>query len=440
MKKLTLVFLLVSGIVLGDKAFAQGKYGSGPDSVKCVTNLSFYSEYVKAKQLDEALPSWRNAYKYCPPTASQQMLIDGTTLLRRLVNKNARNPEYRKALVDSIMTLHDTRVQYYPKYAVRALNTKGQDLHSFVKDNPQMLFDGYEGIVENNQEQVLPTILLYDLQAAVNLYQDGKIDAEKVINVYQRNTEIFEKINVADADKEQMANIKNDMGSLFASSKVADCETLIELYTPRLAADPENLQLAQSIAKTMRMAENCDGNDLFLQAVTLMNKKDPSSSTSYYLYRLHGARGNVKEAISYIESALAGEDVDAATKADWTFDAAKFCFKNGENARAFEFASKAAETESLAGKAYFLMGNIWAAVRCGGDEVAKRAQYWVACDYMNKAKAADPSLTDEANRYISQYSVYFPAGEDAFMYDVVKGQSYTVVCGGLRATTTVRLR
>ena len=59
---------------------------------------------------------------------------------------------------------------------------------------------------------------------------------------------------------------------------------------------------------------------------------------------------------------------------------------------------------------------------------------------MNKAKAADPSLTDEANRYISQYSVYFPAGEDAFMYDVVKGQSYTVVCGGLRATTTVRLR
>ena len=368
------------------------------------------------------------------------MLIDGTTLLRRLVNKSGISADYRKALVDSLITLHDTRAQYYPKYAVTAYNTKGQDLHSFVKD-PQMLFDGFEGIIENNQEKVRATILLYDLQAAIELFKADKIDAERVINVYQRNSEIFEKIVPAnDGDREQMANVKNDMGSLFASSKVASCETLIELYTPRLAADPENLQLAQNIAKTMRMAEDCDNNDLFLQAVTLMNKLDPSSSTSYYLYRLHGARGNVKEAIAYMDNALAGEDIDADTKNAWTYEAATFCFKNGENVRAFEFATKAAEDEKQAGKAYFLMGNIWAAVRCGGDEVARRAPYWVACDYMNKAKAADPSLAEEANRYISQYSVYFPAGEDAFMYDVVKGQSYTVVCGGLRATTTVRLR
>ncbi len=439
MKKLIIVFLLASGI-LGGNAFAQGKYGTGPDSTKCLNNLSFYREYLKAKDYDSALSPWRNAYKYCPATASQQMLIDGTTLLRRLVNKSGISADYRKALVDSLITLHDTRAQYYPKYAVTAYNTKGQDLHSFVKD-PQMLFDGFEGIIENNQEKVRATILLYDLQAAIELFKADKIDAERVINVYQRNSEIFEKIVPAnDGDREQMANVKNDMGSLFASSKVASCETLIELYTPRLAADPENLQLAQNIAKTMRMAEDCDNNDLFLQAVTLMNKLDPSSSTSYYLYRLHGARGNVKEAIAYMDSALAGEDIDADTKNAWTYEAATFCFKNGENVRAFEFATKAAEDEKQAGKAYFLMGNIWAAVRCGGDEVARRAPYWVACDYMNKAKAADPSLAEEANRYISQYSVYFPAGEDAFMYDVVKGQSYTVVCGGLRATTTVRLR
>ena len=439
MKKLIIVFLLASGI-LGGNAFAQGKYGTGPDSTKCLNNLSFYREYLKAKDYESAIQPWRNAYKYCPATASQQMLIDGTTLLRRLVNKSGISADYRKALVDSLITLHDTRAQYYPKYAVTAYNTKGQDLHSFVKD-PQVLFDGFEGIIENNKEKVRTTILLYDLQAAIELFKADKIDAERVVNVYQRNSEIFEKIVPAnDGDREQMANVKNDMGSLFASSKVASCETLIELYTPRLAADPENLQLAQNIAKTMRMAEDCDNNDLFLQAVTLMNKLDPSSSTSYYLYRLHGARGNVKEAIAYMDSALAGEDIDADTKNAWTYEAATFCFKNGENVRAFEFASKAAETPAQAGKAYFLMGNIWAAVRCGGDEVARRAPYWVACDYMNKAKAADPSLAEEANRYISQYSVYFPAGEDAFMYDVVKGQSYTVVCGGLRATTTVRLR
>ena len=440
MKKLAIVFLTLSAMCLGGPAFAQGKYG--PDSLKCVTNLSFYREYFKTKNYDEALPSWRNAYKFCPPTANHNMLIDGTTLMRRLISKNAANAAYRDALIDSLMTLHDTRAKYYPKYAVVALNNKGQDLFNYVKNDPKKLYDGFEGIISANQNDVRPTILLFDMQAAIDLFQAGQLDAESVINLYQRNSDLLENLTLAnDADKEQAAKVKTDMGSVFASSKVASCESLIELYTPRLAADPDNLQLAQSIVKTMGMTENCDNNDLFLQAVTTMNKLDPSPSSSYYLSRLHGARGNYAEAISYLESALAGLEAGDSKTADWTYELAAYCFKGGQNAKAFDYATKvAAESESLAGKAYFLIGNIWGAARCGGDEIARRAPYWVACDYMNKAKAADPSLTDEANRYISQYSVYFPETAEAFMYDITKGQSYTVVCGGMRATTTVRTR
>ena len=439
MKKTIIIILTVAAMLAGTNVFAQGKYGA--DSAQCITKLSFYKEYFKQKNYDESIPSWRDAYRLCPPTASQNLLIDGTTLMRRLITKNAKDAAYQGKLVDTLLTLHDTRAEYYPKYAVTAFNNKGQDLHNYVKD-PQKLYDGFEGIINNNQAETRATILLFDMQSAIDLFQEGKLDAETVINAYQRNSDLLEKIVPAnDADKEQVANVKNDMGSLFAGSKVASCDNLIELYTPRLAADPDNLQLAQSIVKTMGMTEGCDNNDLFLQAVTTMNKLDPSASSSYYLYRLHGARGNVKEAIVYMENALASEDVEDSRRADWTYELATFCFKNGESARAFEYASKvAAENESLAGKAYFLIGNIWGSTRCGGDEIARRAPYWVACDYMNKAKAADPSLADEANRYISQYSVYFPETAEAFMYDITKGQSYTVVCGGMRATTTVRTR
>lgn len=440
MKKLILVILTISAMSLTSSVWAQGKYGA--DSAKCITNLSFYKEYFKQKNYEEALPSWRNAYKFCPPTANQTMLIDGTTLLRQLITKNSKDVKYRDALIDSLLTLHKTRAQYYPANAVTAYNNMGQDLHNYVRNDAKKLYEGFESIIANNQEKTRPTTLLYDMQAAVDLFSANGLDAETVINLYQRNSDLLEKATPAnDTEKEQVANVKNDMGSLFASSKVASCESLVELYTPRLAADPDNLQLAQNIVKTMSMTEGCDNNDLFLQAVTTMNKLDPSPSSSYYLYRLHGARGNVKEAIVYMENALASEDVEDSRKADWTYELATFCFKNGETARAFEYASKvAAENESLAGKAYFLIGNIWGSTRCGGDEIARRAPYWVACDYMNKAKAADPSLADEANRYISQYSVYFPETAEAFMYDITKGQSYTVVCGGMRATTTVRTR
>ncbi|MBR6876065.1 MAG: hypothetical protein IKN00_07220 [Bacteroidales bacterium] len=440
MKKITLVILTLSAMFLGNNGFAQGKYGA--DSAKCVTNLSFYKEYFKQKNYDEALPSWRQAYHFCPPTANQTMLIDGTTLIRHLIQKNARNAAYRKALVDSLMTLHETRANNYPSNAQTTYNNMGQDLHNYVKDNDRRLYDGFEFIIGRVQEKVRPTTLLYDLQAAIDLFQAGELDAESVINTYQRNNDLLEKmVPATDAEKTQVASVKNDMGSVFAGSKVASCDNLIELYTPRLAADPDNLQLAQTIVKTMSMTENCDNNDLFLAAVTTMNKLDPSASSSYYLSRLHGARGNYAEAISYLESAIAGLEAGDSKAGDWTYELATLCFKNGDSAHAFEYASKvAAENETLAGKAYFLIGNIWGSTRCGGDEISRRAPYWVACDYMNKAKAADPSLTDEANRYIGQYSVYFPETAEAFMYDITKGQSYTVVCGGMRATTTVRTR
>ena len=440
MKKLVFVILTISAMFLTGNLFAQGKYGA--DSAKCITNLSFYKEYFKQKNYDEALPSWRNAYKFCPPTANQNMLIDGTTLLRRLIQQNAKNAAYRDALVDSLMTLHRTRAQHYPKYAVTTFNNMGQDMFNYIKNNPQRLYDGMEFSINSNKHEVRPSFLLFDLQAAIDLFQAGQLDAETVINTYQRNNDLLEQIKPAnDAEAEQAAGVKKDMGSLFATSKVASCETLIELYTPRLAADPENLQLAQSIVKTMGMTEDCDNNDLFLQAVTTMNKLDPSASSSYYLSRLHGARGNYSDAITYLESAIAGLEPGDSKAGDWTYELATLCFKGGQSGKAFEYASKvASENEALAGKAYFLIGNIWGSTRCGGNEIERRAPYWVACDYMNKAKAADPSLTDEANRYISQYSVYFPETAEAFMYDISKGQSYTVVCGGMRATTTVRTR
>ena len=440
MKKLTLVILTFAAMLMGTNGFAQGKYGA--DSAQCITNLSFYKEYFKQKNYDESIPSWRKAYKLCPPTASQNLLIDGTTLLRRMITQHAKDADYYGKLVDTLMTIHDTRAKYYPNYAVIAFNNKGQDLHNYIKNNPKRLYDGFENIIAHNQAETRATILLFDMQAAIDLFQAGELDAESVINVYQRNGDLLEKMVPAnDADKEQIANVKNDMGSLFASSKVASCESLVELYAPRLAADPDNLQLAQSIVKTMSLTEGCDNNDLFLQAVTTMNKLDPSASSSYYLSRLHGARGNYSDAVTYLESAIAGLEAGDAKIGDWTYELATLCFKAGQSGKAFDYASKvASENEALAGKAYFLIGNIWGSTRCGGDEIARRAPYWVACDYMNKAKAADPSLTDEANRYIGQYSVYFPETAEAFMYDITKGQSYTVVCGGMRATTTVRTR
>ena len=71
---------------------------------------------------------------------------------------------------------------------------------------------------------------------------------------------------------------------------------------------------------------------------------------------------------------------------------------------AYKAATAAVElSDNYDAKCYYLMGTLWGSTVCGGDEISKRAPYWVAVDYMQKAKNADPALAEDADRMIGQY-------------------------------------
>ncbi|MBP5235130.1 MAG: hypothetical protein J6Z20_04005 [Bacteroidales bacterium] len=441
MRKIVLIaFAAVLMLIGGNLASAQSKYGTGADSAECIKYLSYYAEYYKQKNYDSAIPNWRMAYKICPPQARQSIFVDGAVLVRRLIAKNSRNKEYRQALIDTLMTLHDTRIQYYPKYAVAANNAKGADLTNYYKDNNEVLYNELGKIIAANGDNTTPSFYMVNFTSAVALYQEGKLEADVIMDLYEKNIAALDKVTPKDEkEAEKIADFKTTIENNFISSRVASCENLLELFTPRYEANPDDLALVSKIALMMSKAENCTDNELYLKAVTSMYNLDPSAKSAYYLFRLHASRNNVNEASKYMEEALAFPDLDNASAADYNYQYATFCVKNGLGAKGFSAAQKAMELdETYAGKCYFLMGTIWGTTSCGGDEISRRAPYWVACDYMAKAKAADPSLTEDCNRMISQYSVYFPQTAEAFMYDLTNGQSYTVSCGGMRATTTVR--
>ncbi len=430
MKKITLV-LLAMAMTFGTIVSAQDKYG--PNAEECKKYLSYYQEYYKQKNYDDALPNWRQAMKICPPTASQNMLLNGMVLLGREINKT-KDADTRKALIDSLLNLNDIRAEYYPNYAVAAMNTKGQYMTQFFKD-PKQVYDGLSTIVAANQEKTKPSLLLLQLNSAIDLFKADKLGAEEVINTYQNAIALIGKAE----QTEDVVKTKGDIEGLFITSQVASCDNLIALFTPRYEADPDNIDLVTNIVKMMGNTEGCQNNDLFLKAVTKMHANEPSAASAYYLYKLHAAQDDNTTAVKYLEEAIAFGDLDTATKANYNLELAAFGLKTGMNAKAFEAARKAAELDPAnQGKAYYLIGTIWGSTRCGGNEVERRANYWVAVDYLQKAKAADESLTADCNRLIGSYSVYYPQKAEAFMYDIVDGQSYSVNCGGMHATTTVR--
>ena len=417
---------------------AQGKFG--PDSAECIKYLSYYTEYYKQKNYDSALPNWRQAYKLCPPTARYSLLSDGTTLLKRVLQANSKNPIYKEALVDSIMKIYDERIQYWPKYATSSLNNKALDMYNYMKDEPENLFAGLTAAVNELGLEARADLYLFQMNVAVELYKDGKLDPETVISVYETAVNSISAMTPKN-DVEKRSNDKkvSDIESIFITSQVASCENLIALFTPRYEADPQNLDLAKNIVKMMGITEGCTDNDLFLNAVTVMHNMEPSHVSAYNLYKLYAGRADVENAVKYMTEAIENAESDAVTDGGYQYELAAFCYKNGQSAKAYAAAQAAVELDpSIAGKAYMLLGTIWGSVSCSGNDIEQRAKYWVAVDFMNKAKAADETLADAANDMIRQYSSYYPQTAEAFMYDVTDGQSYTVSCGGMRATTTVR--
>ncbi len=439
MKKLALIFFAAMAFV-GQNALAQtSRFGHGKDSADCVLYLSYYQEYYKQKNYDSALPNWRKAYAVCPATASQNMFIHGTTLMTRLYNQT-KDPAAKNAIVDTILTLQDQRMAAYPKNRSSILNNKGQHIINYRSSDAAYTYENLGAIVDELGPQANGPLQVNLLQAAIGLYRENKLSADDVIATYDKVSANVENASAkSDAEKEDNAKVKATIESIFADSKVASCENLLAIFGPRFEADPNNLALVSNIVKLMNSADDCASNDLYLNAVTAMYKLDPSYRSAYGLFRLNAARDNVADACRYLEEAIASDESDAEVDAKYYYELAAFCYKNNMRSKANEAAKKAVEMDyGYAGKAYMILGNLWASAPCSGD-VDKYARYWAATDYYQKARTTDATLSDDAGKAISAAAANYPPAAEIFMYDLSAGQSYTVSCAGMSAFTTVRV-
>ena len=355
------------------------------------------------------------------------MFVHGTTLMTRLYNQT-KDAAHKEAIVDTILTLQDQRMATYPKKRVDILNNKGQYMINYRNADAKYIYDNLGVIVDELGSRANGSLLVNLLQASITLYRENQLTADDVIATYDSVTAYIEGATAKNAaEEEDNLKVKATVESIFADSKVASCENLIAIFGPRFEADPNNLALVSNIVKLMNSAEDCASNDLYLKAVTAMYNMDPSFRSAYALYRLNAARDNVADAAKYLEEAIASEESDTATDAQYYYEMAAFCYKNGMRGKAYEAARKAVDMDyGFAGKAYMIIGNLWASATCG-DVVDKWARYWAAADFYQKARSADPAVAEEAAAAISSVSRYYPEASEAFMYDLTKGQNYTAV-------------
>lgn len=435
--KRILTILFAAAITL--TASAQGRFGA--DSAECVKYLSYYKEYLKHNNNADAIGPWRNAYAICPPTASQNMLIDGQKLMRWAYNKS-KDAKEREGYLDTLMQIYDLRIANYPKGAISAMNNKVIDIVNFKwkENDTEAVYNEVKSICSATGSKAKDLVFVKLMEVSTALYGEGKISAETVIEDYSAiSDKISEALTVDARDGARLAKAQKDVETLFMNSGVASCENMIALLQPRYDANPNDEEVLRSVVK-MLSAADCLESDLYIKSVESLYAIDPTSSTAYLLYKLYARKDDSAKAVEFLQKAIDTSTGDAEQLASYYLELGSYNYKSaGNNAAAVAAAKKAAEvSEAYKGRAYLLIGTIWGTSRCGGNEVESQAHFWVAYDYVIRAKAADATLADEANSLASQYQAYFPSQADAFMYDLTNGQSYTAVCGAMRETTTVR--
>ena len=431
------ILLAVVAILMSTLVFGQGRYGA--DSAECIKYLSFYQQYVKQGNLEDAAPNWRKAIKFCPPTASQNMLLDGMKIMRKEISQFRNNPIRKKELVDTLMMLHKMRIETYPNYAATAATNRAVDMMNYAETGSEMdVYNALGEALDLAKAKSSTTVAVRYVDYAIQLYKAGRLMDSDVFSSFEKSIDVLEQIKAAKPSK-MVDDAIADVESLFAGSGVASCENLVAVFQPRYDAAPEDEAILSNIV-TLFSSTGCTEEDLFLKAVEGLYKVDPSSNSAHLLFQLYSSLPDgADNAIKYMNEAIAYEDSDAEKDAEYYFELATYLFsKLDRKAEAVAAAKKAAASATWEARAYYLIGTVWSVTKCSGNPIETRAPFWVATDYMIKAKNADPTMAEDVDKQIANYRQYYPMQSDAFMYDIVDGDRYQVNCNGMSESTTVR--
>ena len=126
------------------------------------------------------------------------------------------------------------------------------------------------------------------------------------------------------------------------------------------------------------------------------------------------------------------------TKAELCHKVGSVYYSLNKYSKARSYAQQALSLNSKFGLPHILIAQCYAAAPdwCD-DETLNACTYYVCVDRLERAKAVDPSVKKEADKYIATYKKYYPKAEELFMRGHSSGKAITVG-GWINENTKIR--
>ena len=415
-----------------------------------MNELSLYTEFYKQDNFDMAMPHWKRIYdRY--PKSTMNIYIHGANMFENYI-ENADTPEERDNYIDDLMKLYETRIKYFgEKGYVLGRKATAWLKYKLNTDNPpegealkKTMKKGYEWLNESvslqGAETELPVLVLL-MQTTKSLFKLGEIPKESVVKNYDNSNATLDAIIEKNQDEEfiKKANdVKLYIENIFGTSGAADCEALINIFTPAFKERNSDVDFIKSMLRRLGNA-NCEESQLFSDATEKLYELEPSAEAAFNMARRYVKRDEIERAKDYYHQAM-DQETDKELLANYYYEYATFIFYK-ENAlrEARTYARKALEINSELCKALMLIGDIYVAASStfGADDFEQATVFWIAVDYFEKARRASQDCAVDASQKVSTYRKYYPSKEEAFFRSLQEGQTYKVG-GWINESTKVR--
>jgi tetratricopeptide (TPR) repeat protein len=435
MKSIKLIFsaLVVVFLFTSQEVSAQNEDSKfGTDSIECLKQSSLYREFVKQKNYHDAISHWKWTFENCPKS-SRNIYLDGVKIYSDLIG-TAKSEAERTAFVDTLMQVYQARITHFGQEDF----VKGRMGIDLLRFQPSAVTEAYDHLsfsIKNLGKSSEYAVAVTFMQASSFMYKNNSIPKERTLEdftIAMKSMEESYEYFVVKGDQDKADKVKSAIQNIetyFMESGAADCGVLIPYFTPKFNETPGDVELLKNITKILDKAE-CNDSDLYYDASKQLHKLSPSAESAVYIARAALKREIFTESVEFYKQAIELQQ-DKLEKARYYYELGLITFSqlhDYEGARRYALLSL--ENDPTNGKAYILIGNLYASSgsRCGDDDFKQRTVYWAAVDKFEMAKKADSSLAIDANKLINAYSAQFPNGEILFFNNLTEGSVYTVGC------------
>ncbi|WP_228547234.1 hypothetical protein [Nonlabens antarcticus] len=438
--------LLIAVLAMFSIAFAKAQ-----DADDCTVMLQIFAENAKNKMYDEAYKQLGQLVQNCPDK-SAAIYQYGERIYEHRIRENigveSENIQglvlmLRKEISD-YSDLIDASRKKLELARIMHENDLGTEAERF-----QMFDDAFKNDTKNFTD---PKAIIIYFKLVEQRYEAGTINLQQFFDIYDELTLHIESLlnergeiltdlmdkevtgTLTDEDKAQMEaqeiNIKNYgivMGSVNATlGALADCDKLIPLYEAEFENKKGDESWLSNVLRRLQVKE-CTDAPLYITSVKALHDLNPSGKTAYGLGNIATSQS---EKFKYWDQAIElGVSQELVSLIHYKKGLAYK--KQGQYGSAKrEFIASNAAKPSFGNPFYQIATMIASSANsCGTTTFEKRAVYWIAARWAQKAGAVDPSLRSTAQQAVANYNGTAPQKQDIFLAkEYESGQTITIGC------------